>query len=488
MRNVLTLSRDWTRLRWRRPLPVRVDVDAPHRAPPEFRAAALEAQRLTDHEWMLAGPAETGKTFAGLWRIDSLLRQHPGTQAVLLRKVRNDIYGSALQTLAHIHEWRAGDGIAVSAYGGEKPEWYRYSNGSRLWIAGMDRPGKALSSERDVIYINQAEELTLADWETLTTRCTGRAGHVPNPMIGGDCNPEAPHHWIKQRPSLRVLESRHEDNPRLWDAKRRQWTPQGKRTIAILDRLTGTRKQRLRYGRWVSAEGTVYEFDAAVHVLDPFPIPGAWRRLRSIDFGYTNPFACGWWALDPDGRMYLYREIYHTQRTVADHARQIKSLSIGETHLANVADHDAEDRATLEQHGIVTVAANKAISPGVQAVEERLQIAGDGRPRLYVFRNSLVERDESLSAAHHPVCTEQEFDAYVWPKAKDGKPIKEAPVDLFNHGMDQTRYAVMWVNEFLRLGQGKPRVGSTRPAGAPSFKNLPAAAYGGRKPTFRGRI
>jgi hypothetical protein len=279
--------------------------------PPEFRGAALELQTAGQHEVMAAGPAETGKTFACVWRLDSELRRYPGAQAVLLRKVRADVFGTVLQTVTKVYERRAAAGFEIESYGGEHPEFYDYENGSRLWIAGIDRPGKALSSERDYVYVNQAEELSLADWETLSTRCTGRAGHVPQPMIFGDCNPREPHHWIKNRPSLRVLESRHRDNPTLYtpDGK---LTEQGERTITILERLTGTRRARLYEGRWVSAEGTVYEFDASVHLIDPFSIPADWRRIRSIDFGYTNPFVCGWWAIDPDGRMYLYREIYRT--------------------------------------------------------------------------------------------------------------------------------------------------------------------------------
>jgi hypothetical protein len=72
---------------------------------------------------------------------------------------------------------------------------------------------------------------------------------------------------------------------------------------------------------------------------------------------------------------------------------------------ATICDHDAEDRATLLQNGIRNLPAYKAIRPGIQAVEQRLRRAGDGRPRLMVFRDALVSRDEALAAAKQPVCT-----------------------------------------------------------------------------------
>lgn len=417
---------------------------------PTFRGAARDAQSITAHEWMLAGPAETGKTFAALYRLDELLRTTPRAQYAMVRKVAADIAPTVLRTYKRV--------IALSQsgatpYGGEKPEWYDYPNGARLWIGGMDRPGKVLSGERDGVYANQAEELTVEDWETLTTRVTGRGAVSDHPMLFGDCNPGPPTHWIINRPSLRVLYSKHEDNPTLFDDDGRI-TEQGTRTLRILDNLTGVRHKRLRLGLWVAAEGAVYDFDRSVHLIDRFPIPADWTRVRSIDFGFTNPFVCQWWALDHDGRMYLYREIYMSGRTVKAHAEQIKRLEQWylpdgsenpnrERIAYSVADHDAEDRATLAENRIGTLAANKAITVGIQKMQERLKVAGDGKPRLFVLRDSLVERDEELVNHKHPLSTEQEFDSYMWPKGQDGKPVKEVPVDLYNHGMDAARYAVM---------------------------------------------
>jgi phage terminase large subunit len=109
----------------------------------------------------------------------------------------------------------------------------------------MDRPGKVLSGERDGIYVNQAEELTLEDWETLTTRTTGRGAVTDVPMLFGDCNPGPPSHWILNRPSLDVLSSSHEDNPTLYDAAG-QITDQGRRSMAILDALSGSARSPSR--------------------------------------------------------------------------------------------------------------------------------------------------------------------------------------------------------------------------------------------------
>src|SRR5205085_3993146 len=141
-----------------------------------------------------------------------------------------------------------------------------------------------------------------------------------------------PKHWLLTRAQLRLMPTEHRDNPTLWDRDRGCWTEQGKRTMAVLDALPGVLRDRLRDGRWVSAEGVVYKFSELHHLEDWFDPPADWWRLRSIDFGYVNPFVCQWWAVDPDDVMHLYREIYHTERTVHTHAAHILELSGDESY------------------------------------------------------------------------------------------------------------------------------------------------------------
>ncbi len=416
----------------------------------EFRGGALALQTSTAHEVILAGPAETGKTFAALWRLHCLCRDHANVQAALVRKTFADIAPSVLQTFTK-KILPLDPAVGVTTYGGSKPEWFDYPNGSRIWLGGMDKPGKVLSSERDVIYVNQAEQLTLEDWETLTTRATGRAGNLrdekgePLSQILGDCNPGPPKHWIKQRASegaLALLESRHEDNPRLFDMTG-TLTADGVRTMAVLDALTGVRKARLRYGKWVQAEGVIYEeFDAALHVIDEMPRGWeAWRKFRVVDFGLVHPFVCQWWAVDGDGRMYRYRVLYMTGRTVSTHARQIRELSWADGYIeTTICDHDAEDRATLGENGIPNEPANKAVLQGIGKVQDRLQKQADGKPRIFFLKHALVEVDQSLLDTKKPIDDEQEFESYVWAN----KATKEQPVKEDDHGMDATRYAVMY--------------------------------------------
>ena len=397
-----------------------------------------------DPEIMLSGPAETGKTITALHKLHLLCCKYKNVHAVMVRKTQKSIYASAVKTF---QEKVLGKDTPVDPYGGKKPEWFDYPNGSRIVVAGLDNPGKVLSAEYDLAYVNQAEELTANDWETLTTRTTGRAGHMPYAQVMGDCNPGGRTHWILEREkadSLRRFNTRHQDNPVLFNQENGEITEQGKRSLHVLNQLTGLRRARLLEGKWVSAEGQIYtSYNPDVHLINRFDIPADWRRIRVIDFGYTNPFVCGWWAIDGDGRLYLYRQIYMTGRTVSRHAKQIKELSEGERIDSTICDHDAEDRATLLQEGIPNIPAQKDVGVGIQKVEDRLKVQDDGRPRIFILRDSLVETDETLVEKHLPTCAEDEIDGYVWAD----KSRKEEPVKENDHGCDMMRYAVMHLDK-----------------------------------------
>jgi len=44
--------------------------------------------------------------------------------------------------------------------------------------------------------------------------------------------------------------------------------------------------------------------------VDPFPIPDTWRKFGAYDHGRAKPACFKWYALDYDGNVYVYRELY----------------------------------------------------------------------------------------------------------------------------------------------------------------------------------
>ena len=407
----------------------------------EPHGAAKDLLYFQGREVLIEGPAGTGKTRAILEKLYIVANKYPGCRLLIARKTRESLTESVLVTLEE--KVLPVGHYAKSGAQRRMRQAYTLHNGSTIVIGGLDKPEKLFSTEFDIIAVFEATELTEDDWESLHRAL--RNDVVPYQQIIADCNPAYPRHWLNQRANaekMTRLLSRHKDNPSL--------TP---KYLETLNLLSGVRRDRLFLGKWAAAEGMVYEdWDAATHIKDRFEIPTNWLRFRVVDFGYTNPFCCQWWAVDDDGRAYRYREIYRTQTLVEDHARNISALTGGEEIENTVADHDAEDRATLLRYDIVTAPAEKAISTGIECVAARLRVQPDGKPRLFLMRDSLLQRDDRLADAGKPWCTEQEFDGYVYPKSQDGKPVKEKPVQVDDHGLDCVRYGMMWLDRYLYGG------------------------------------
>jgi len=456
----------------------------------EPRGVLRKAFHARDDEVLVAGPAGTGKSRACLEKLNAMALLNPGMRGLIVRKTLTSLGSTALVTWReHVIPEALAAGVVVF-YGGSasEPPQYRYSNGSTIAIGGMDKSTRIMSSEYDVVYVQEAVELTETDWEAITTRL--RNHKISFQQLLADCNPDMPTHWLKVRGDsgkTRVFDSRHEDNPVLFNLDGTM-TEKGEAYVGKLDNLTGVRYQRLRKGLWVAAEGIIFEeYDPAIHLADRFEadkwseetrlcpsnIPWDWPRYWVVDFGFTNPFVCQWWAEDPDGRLYRYREIYKTRVLVEDHAtrilelvtrpvegveqregeRLVDALHAGRREWTEprpvrvLADHDAEDRETFRRHvGIATQPADKRVSLGLQAVMKRLRMPEDGRARLVFLRDSVVDRDDALVDAKLPASTEEEVPGYVWKTSpadvKAGRAPKEEPLKENDHGCDTTRYLI----------------------------------------------
>ena len=448
----------------------------------EFEPIGTNRSAFLDRspELLLTGPAGTGKSRALLEKLHFSCMLTPNIRCLIVRKTHASLQSSALVT------WRMyviaeallnGD---VEYYGGSAKEaGYYYRNGSLVVTGGLDKPTKIMSTEWDLIYVQEAIELVVDDWEALTSRL--RNGRISYQQLLADTNPTYPTHWLKQRVDsgqVRELTSRHEDNPILFDNKKNEYTKRGKEYIALLDRLTGVRYLRLRKGQWAAAEGIIYEdFDEASHLIDSvrkllpegtkfqyirsatipadadpevtyvdkYGVPLDWPRYWAVDFGFTNPFVWQCWTETPDGMLVLYREIYRTKRTVEQHAQRIKSIVLQEKSNRDepdvwieppphfiVCDHDAEGRAQLEGHFGATRPAHKAVAEGIEACQNRYK-----NNRIRIVRGCRIDKDPALSERKLPTSTEEELGGYVWADKKQDTPVKEN-----DHGMDGKRYLV----------------------------------------------
>jgi hypothetical protein len=141
------------------------------------------------------------------------------------------------------------------------------------------------------------------------------------PQVRATTNPGGiGHYWVKSRfvdvaapletyldpvtgLSRRFVPGKVYDNPTLID--------NDPLYIKRLEALPDVEKQRLLFGVWDIFEGQVFtELSQRVHGYEYFDPPPEWERIVAFDWGYSKPWAALYAAIDYDGVMWVYKELY----------------------------------------------------------------------------------------------------------------------------------------------------------------------------------
>lgn len=389
---------------------------------------------------LLTGAAGGGKSRLAGEKLHAYMMKYPGATGIVGRKDKTAAFKSVVPLLRYTIMGDTNWGTYHKSEG-----LFEYNNGSMLWVAGVRDESQrenlrsiGKDGSADIMWWEEANKLTEADDAEITARMRGHAAPWRQRIY--TTNPDHPQHWIKLKlidgKRASVYYSRPEDNPS---------NPPD--YIEGLKGLTGLFYQRLWLGLWVQAEGAIYpDYNSTIHLLDKriaTPVDG--RYIISIDFGYTAPFSCTLWRII-DNKIYQVKQLYRTKRLVEEHAvdirRMLASVDIPINRVeAWICDHDAEGRATLEKHlGIRTRTAFKDIKPGIEAVQSRFK-----KNTLFLNVNAVDDPDEELEKNYLPTCTADEVPAYVWSDKK-----QDTPVDENNHGCDEMRYLVAYVDKVSR--------------------------------------
>lgn len=138
--------------------------------------------------------------------------------------------------------------------------------------------------------------------------------------------------------------------------------------------------------------GAVYPVDIERVFVDPFRIPRHWKKVFAMDFGWEDPTAILWGAVNPDdGVTYIYSEHYMSKQVAAVHAGAIKQRDKqAEYRIPGVCDPSGGGRNSgdgklvrdtyTNELDIKLVAANNSITPGISKV---LSMLIEGRLKIF---------------------------------------------------------------------------------------------------------
>jgi phage terminase large subunit len=265
---------------------------------------------------------------AALWYIYHMMK-HPLANTLVVRKTGNTHKDStfaelkwAAQRLHVYHLWDFKVNPMECVY---RP------TGQKILFRGFDDPLKITSITVSVgvlcwVWVEEAFELDdEAEFDTLDETIRGEMPEGLWKQITLTFNPWIDSHWTKTRffdnedPNAFTLTTTYKCN---------EWLDeQDRKKIADLEFSNPDRFKVVGLGEYGLPGGVYFEeFRRDIHTIKPFAIPSEWRRFRALDYGF-DMLAVGWFAVDPQSRVYLYRELYEPGLTLKRAAARILELT-----------------------------------------------------------------------------------------------------------------------------------------------------------------
>jgi len=293
---------------------------------------------------------------------------------------------------------------------------YYLPTGGRIYFGSADNPFTLEGVHVHAAWMDEAGQMKREAWDVVLRRVgfyNGRVLITTTPYNLGWLKTEIYDRWKAGDSNYDVIQFPSIENPYY----PREEFERAKETMPSW-------KFKMFYlGEFTKPEGLVYEdFNPQKHIITPFEIPSDWKRIVGVDFGYNNPTAAVWLAINSDGVIYVYREYYERNKLPEESGRDILSLSEGETIDALYCD--PSNPAAIEQYrrmGLPAKPADNAVREGIEKVISELKTNS-----LFVFRglNNLLD----------------EIENYQWRVYNDS--LMDEPVKDYDHAVDALRYAI----------------------------------------------
>ena len=357
------------------------------------------------------GGARSGKTYNTVLFLVMHLLSHPGTLLSIVRKtlpaLKGSVYRDFEDIMRRLNLWDPKD------Y--NKSEMiYRFPNGSEVEFFSTDNEQKLRGRKRDILFVNEANEVSFMEFKQLKMRTTSLSILDYNPSFGDN-------HWLCQLntdPGTYHFTTTYRDNPFLEQT--------------IIDEIESYRSLNPSlwrvYGSGLQAviEGAVYpEYD----IVDDIP-KSARRRWGAIDFGFTNdPTAI--LEVGVDGKDFYIDEIAYQTGMVSGDIISVCRQSLGR-HKIICESADPRLVEELYRSGL-NVHAVRKFKGSVEA----------GISKAHEYRLKVTRRSVNVI---------KELKNYTYMQDRSGRRLN-IPIDAYNHACDAFRYVIM---EELMSGTKRP--------------------------------
>jgi phage terminase large subunit len=357
------------------------------------------------------GGTRSGKTYNILmWIIFSYCMNNKGKTISIVRKTLPAVRSSVLRDFIAI----LSKANLYKVENHNKSNFEYYLNGNTIEFMSVDQPQKVRGRKRDLLFLNEGNELDLEDWRQLLFRTTEKV------II--DFNPSDEFHWIYDevltRDDVDFYQTTYLDNPFL--------------EKSIIDEIERLKQIDEQYWN-IYGLGERGKNRSAVFSFIESDIPEAAKlRCYGLDFGFSSDATSLVAFYQHEDTIYFDEMIYQVGMTNTDIANTLKSFEIDKRNIIWGDSSEPKSIQEIYHHGFNI----KPTAKGPDSIN-----VGIDMMRRYTI--AVTKRSLNLI---------KEFRNYKYIEDKNGK-LTNKPVDAFNHGIDACRYAVF--NTLNRPNIGK---------------------------------
>ena len=274
--------------------------------------------------------------------------------------------------------------------------------GNLIEFIALDQSQKIRGRKRDLLFINEANELYYEDWQQLIFRTQER--------IVIDFNPSDEYHWIYDKVLPRAdcdfYKTTYLDNPFVEDAIKQE-----------IERLKDTDEQYWQIyglGERAASRSTIFKYIE----VDIIPY-NAKLIAYGMDFGYSNDPSTLVSVYTLEHNLYIKEHLYRTQMTTNDINEFLKKelLSNNPIYADSSEPRLIRELRTMGHNIFPSMKGRDSINAGIDLLK---------RYKIHI-----------LSSSNNAI---QEFRNYKWREDKSGR-LTNVPEDKHNHIIDPTRYA-----------------------------------------------
>ncbi|QDP47394.1 MAG: putative terminase large subunit [Prokaryotic dsDNA virus sp.] len=345
------------------------------------------------------GGTRSGKTYnILLWIIFHYCTQNKNKTVTICRKTFPSLRASVMRDfLTILKQYK----IYSEELHNKSNSEYRLFNNLVEFIS-LDQPQKVRGRKRDILFINEANELYFEDWQQLIFRTNGR--------IIIDYNPSDEYHWIYDKVITRddsdFYITTYMDNPFLEETIREE--------IEMLKETDDQYWQIYGLGLKGISRATIFKYHECSQIPDD-----AKFIAYGADAGYTNDPSTLVSVYQKEHNLYIKEHLYQTMMTTLDIHNKFRETGITKQQ---IYFDSAEPRLIDELRRM-----GWNIRPSLKGKDS----VNAGIDLLKRYKINIT------SSSNNAI---QEFRNYKWREDKTGK-LTNIPEDKNNHIIDAVRYA-----------------------------------------------